>query len=114
MKDLRHQRGQEESPCHQVGHRKEGEGGRKVGGRMGLAPLREAGGGERFLHSEGSTHGVGIHWDEEGPSGDWGIRGEHGQHLPCHLSPGKPPGVLGLNPSPAPSGQSDPGPKHPR
>lgn len=86
MEDLRHQRGQE-SPCHQVGHRKEGAGGGKVGGRMGLAPLREAGGGERFLHSEGSTHGVGIDGDGEGPSGDWGSEGNTASISPATCAP---------------------------
>ena len=95
-------------------------GVRKVGGRMGLAPLREAEGGERFPHSEGPTHGVGIDGDGEGPSGDWGIREERGQHLPCHLRPGKPPGpesphlagqILGLStPAEASSSCTGPGP----
>ena len=45
---------------------------------MGLVLLRGSGGEERFLHSEGPTHGEGLSRKREGPLGHWGIRGEHG------------------------------------
>ena len=61
--------------------------GRKSGSGTGPVALRGGWGGVGFPHWEGPTHCGGIGRDGEGPSGDWGTRGECGQILPHQLDP---------------------------